>query len=245
MASIETIFSESPSDCFWLCDGTLKDIPWSRNPSMYFGSAAVNAAWTTSPFCQGGSVGPQNTFKFNIQEAELMSIMCAAEGAMTMPRENIIIVTDDHSRDQYILKQVVKTWTNEEMSLPVYKFRLPIVGYIRHHLFTLLTDLHVQSIILTDAKTLDHWRPGLAMTRKRCPTSRESEEEWEPHWVCAEVRDKCAQTLIEQNMFGGTVTEILDYTAILPNTPGTISDRMVAQPFSLPREGRGYSITLR
>ena len=245
MASIETIFSESPSDCFWLCDGTLKDIPWSRNPSMYFGSAAVNAASTTSPFCQGGSVGPQNTFKFKIQEAELMSIMCAAEGAMTMPRENIIIVTDDHSRDQYILKQVVKTWTNEEMSLPVYKFRLPIVGYIRHHLFTLLTDLHVQSIILTDVKTLHHWRPELAMTRKRCPTSRESEEEWEPHWVCAEVRDKCAQTLIEQNMFGGTVTEILDYTAILPNTPDTISGRMVALPFGLPQFGRGYRITLQ
>ena len=244
MASIETIFRASPSDFFWLCDGTLKYIPWSRNPSLYFGSAAVNAAWTRRSFSQGGSVGEQNKFKFKIQEAELMSIMCAAGGAMAMPRENIIIVTDDHSRDQYIIKQVVKRWTNEEMSQPVYEFRLPIVGYIRHHLFTLLTDLHVQSIILTDFRTLQYWRPELAMKRERCPNSRESEE-WEPHWVCAEVRDTCARELSEQNMFGGTLKEIWDYTAILPNTPGTISDRMVAQPFSLPREGRGYSITLR
>ena len=157
MASIESIISAAPSHSFWLCDGTLKYIAASRNPSWYFGSAAVNAHWTTHSFCNSGSVGPQNQFSFKIQEAELMSIMCAAEAAITMPRTHVIIVTDDHSRDQNVFQQVVKAWTTEEMSWPVYKFRLPIVAYIRQHFFDLLTDLHVQSIILTNFQTLEYW----------------------------------------------------------------------------------------
>ena len=130
------------------------------------------------------------------------------------------------------------------MSWPIYRFRLPIVAYIRLNFLHLLTDLQVQSIILTNFNTLEYWRPELAVKRKRRPTSRE-DEEWEPHWICAQARDTCAETLIEHNMFGDTGTEIWDFTYILPDSPGTVTNRLAVVPFLLPQYGRGYRITLR
>ena len=244
MADVEAILKGALSRYFWLCDGTLKYIAESRKPSWYFGSAAVNAHWTMKSIVKSGSVGLQNLFCFTIQDAELMSILCASEAAMRMPRTHVIIVTDDHSRDQHVLQQVVKTWSTQEMSWPMNRFRLPVVAYIRMNFFHLLTDLQVQSIILTDFKTLQYWRSELAVKRKKWPTSR-GDEEWEPHWICARARDTCARTLLEDNMFGGSGAEIWDFTFILPDEPGTVTNCLVVEHFLLPRCGRGYKITLR
>ena len=244
MASVEAIVAGALAPSFWLSDGTLKYIPWSEKPSWYFGSAAVNAHFTRQYTVKSGSVGLQNLFSFTPQDAELMSILCASEAAMRIPRPHVIIVTDDHSRDQHVLQQVVKTWSTQEMSWPMNRFCLPIVAYIRLNFLHLLTDLQVQSIILTDFKTLEYWRPELAVKRKRRPTSR-GDEEWEPHWICARARDTCARTLLEHNMFGGSRAEIWDFTFILPDEPGTVTNCLKMEHFQLPRFGHGYKITLR
>ena len=65
MNPTEKLLSNSPDDCFWLCDGTWKLIEWSQRPCVYFGSAAVNAAWINRSFCQGAAVAPENELKFS------------------------------------------------------------------------------------------------------------------------------------------------------------------------------------
>ena len=244
MAGVEAIVAGALAPSFWLCDGTLKYIPTSERPSWYFGSAAVNAYFTTEYTVKAGSVALQNLCSFTSQDTELMSILCASEAAMSRPRPHLIIVTDDHSRDQHVLQQVVKAWNTQEMSWPANRFRLPIVAYIRMNFYQLLTDYQVQSIILTDFRTLQHWREELAVKRQQWPTSR-GDEEWEPHWICARARDTCARTLLEHNMFGGSRAEIWDFTFILPDEPGTVTNCLKMEHFQLPQFGHGYKITLR
>ena len=99
MADVDDIVRYSHPDCFWLCDGSLKVYevphPWQNPQRIYFGSAAVHVG-NRREFACGGPIALRNQYSFKIQEAELMSIYCERHAATDVPRENLIVVTDDN-----------------------------------------------------------------------------------------------------------------------------------------------------
>ena len=106
MADVDGIVRYSQPECFWLCDGSLKVYevphPWQNPQRSYFGSAAVNVG-NRREFACGGSIALRNQYSFKNQEAELMSIYCALHAATDVPRENLIIVTDDNSKNMIFI----------------------------------------------------------------------------------------------------------------------------------------------
>ena len=63
----------------------------------------------------------------------------------------------------------------------------------------------------------DEIRPGLIEKRHRQSPSVWVAE-WEPHWICADMRERCFEKGIEENMFQIGAPDIWDYTAVLPET---------------------------
>ena len=232
MADADDIVRYSHADCFWLCDGSLKVYevphPWQNPQQIYFGSAAVNVG-SRMEFARGGSIARHNQYRFKIQEAELMSIYCALHAATEVPRENLIVVTDDNSKKHDIHLQVMRRWSVEEMNHFVNEFLCSIIASIRMLMWELLTEKGVKSILLVNTRSLDEIRPGIIQKRHdQSDSSRQAQ--WEPHWKCAEMRERCFQEGIEENMFRIGAPDIWDYTAVLSNT--SVWDRNLdRQPF--------------
>lgn len=113
--------------------------------------------------------------------------------------------------------QIVKHWTVQEMRHSVNEFRCAIVGCICMLMWELFTAKGVKSIIFVNTKSLDEILPGLI--KKQYDQSSPSETtQWEPHWLCADIRERCFKENIEKNMFQIDAPDIWDYTAVLPQT---------------------------
>ena len=242
MDEVDHIVSHASQDCFWLCDGTLKEYVSCPHRRKYFGSAAVNAMDFVGDAC-GGSIAPWNELAFTSQEAELMSIYCALRAAADRAREYLIIVTDDNSRNQEIHRQVVKTWGAEEMNWPVHRFRSPIISEIRMLIWDFLANKGVTGVIIINTDSLHKIRPGLVQKRKKYAYS-DKDAEWEPHWKCVEMRDRCFRERIEANIFAQPTPDIWDYTAALPHQSDTVSGNLDMQPFWFLCGGHGFIIKL-
>ena len=247
------ILREAPADAFWLSDGTLMGMEaWKEGQvsGKYWGAAGVNAAhcgfWHT---LKGGSVGDGWHNKFNVQEAVLMAILCSAEGAAAIPREHIIITTNDNSEGQIIHQQVQKRWTDEEFTRGGARLecRLPILAHIRQQFYDLLVNHGVKKIILTNNDTLIAWRPDLCAKYKEYYGKP---AEWVPHWRAQDVCRLCFLSQTEHSLFADSM--VWDYRYILPEQATlfptvfpTVSAAMVIQPWFLAPHGHGYSITLK
>ena len=226
MVDAYDIVRSSALDCFWLCDGSLKEynVPhvWQNPRRIYFGSAAVNVG-NGRQCARGGSIALHNQYSFQIQEAELMSIYCALSAATEVPQENLIVVTDDNSKQHDIHCQVVKRWTVQEMNDSVNEFRCAIIGCIRMLMWELFTRKGVQSILFVNTTSLDEIRPEI-IQRRHDPTRHDQrrhgqrQPEWEPHWKCAEMRQRCFEEGIENNMFRIGAPHIWDYKKVLAET---------------------------
>ena len=203
MNPTEILLSNCPADCFWLCDGTIKELP--NPPRIYFGSAAVNAATLQQRAC-GGKVAQSHKLRFYVREAELVSILCALQAALDMPRKHLIIVTDDNSRDQAVHLEVIRHWTLEEINEQRHMFRAPILSSIRMSIYELLTEREVNSIFLVNTNSLDEIRREIIQKR---------DGEWEPHWISRDKRQECEKGG-DDNMFQIGAPKIWDWTKVLP-----------------------------
>lgn len=237
MNPTEKLLSNSPDDCFWLCDGTRKEYhiqhQWKNPRKLYFGSAAVNAATRQEHAC-GGEIALKHDLRFNVHEAELMSIYCALHAALDMPPKNLIIVTDDNSKDQVVHLQVIRHWTLEEINEERYLFRAPILASIRMLIYDLLRERRVNSIFLVNTKSLNQIRPNLIQTR---------DGEWEPHWKCRDKREAC-QKGKDDNMFQIGAPAIWDWTAVLPEK-SFWSKELIRERVYFGLSGSGYRFTLQ